>query len=300
MNGAQMTKQSQPCAMRLAILMVIFGAVGCFHDEEKTHVYNDPFSHLHIIAPRSTEITVSGKKRTDLQVNVYGYYRLNESFSYKKKSDGHTTTLTIECLNEANHFFAYMDIEVPDSVALTVDTGEDVFIRDMREKIAVNATGEGRVMMSNIEGDVFANLEDGVLHVENATGTIHAASKAGVIVLRQIHAAEAVSATFPVEENSAVDAVSTIVASVNSWGLIDASGITGNATFTANTGDILVEQVTGRLKATTGIGDIIVDRCEGDLFLYITDKGNIVATDAHCGECNAETAEGVVDASWIQ
>lgn len=296
-----MTKLSTPCAVRLAILSATLGVVGCFHEEEKTHVYDDPISHLHIIAPRFTEISVTGRERTDLQVTVSGYYRLNKSFSYTKKTDVHTTTLTLECLNEANHFFAYVDIEAPDTVALTVDTGEDLFIRDMREKIAVNATGNGRVMLSNIEGDVFANVENGVLQVEDATGTIHASSNAGGILLRRIHGSGATSATDPGEENSAADAVSTVVASTNfSGGDIDASGITGNATFTAKTGNILAEQVTGRLNATTGFGDIIVDGCEGDLLLYITEEGNIVATEARCGECYAETAKGVVDASWTQ
>lgn len=301
MKGANMTHLFKPCATGLAILFATVGMAGCFHEEEKTHVYDDPISHLHIIAPRFTEITVNGSQRSDLQVTVSGYYRLNESFRYTKVTDGPTTTLTLECLNEANHFFAYMDIEVPDAVALTVDTGDDIFIRDMREKTAVNATGTGRVMLSNIEGDVFANVENGALQVEDATGTIRAASNAGAIVLRRIHGEGATSATDPEEENSAADAVSTVVASTNFFGgNIDAADITGNATFTAKTGNILAEQVTGRLKATTGIGDIVVDGCEGDLFLYVTEAGNIVATDSRCGECEAETAEGVVDASWTQ
>ncbi len=285
--------------VRHSLLAATLFLSGCFHDYEETHVYDEPVTRLRIVAPRLTEINVQGSGRRDISVAISSYFRLNESFRYEKRvSDNGTMTLTLECLNEANHFFSYLDIEAPDAVEIVVEGEEDVTIRDMRAGVRVNTTSSGNVVLSGVDGDVIVNTEQGAIDCADVAGTVHATTFIGSVWLRRVDGFGEPPAATEIGE-SPRDTLNTIVA-FTARGSIAAADITGNAAFEVGGGNIFVKQATGNLTATAGYGSIFIDESDGDLFLSITEEGNIVAKAARCEQCHAETVQGYTDVSWDQ
>ena len=271
---------------------------GCLDTYKQTHVYQDEIHHLHIIAPWLTDVNVKGSDRDDLQVDVTGYFRFKESFKYEKKSTDGTVTVSVNCADECNRFFAYLSVEAPSTVSVTIESAANVRVEDVRADVGISTVQEGNVRLSNIEGSILVAAEYADVKVADIDGTVDVTSRFGSVTLRRVQGTTmgAASEKSVPEAGTTATAVNSVAVFV-SQGDIDAASIEGNALLETDVGDITVDGLAGRLIAKSRQGHIVVDGSIGDLHLTVSEQGNIIGDDVSCDACTAVTASGYVDVS---
>ncbi len=277
---------------------------GCEEEVHLAREFEGTFDEVVIFVGDDVPLNVRAARAGRVSVDFRASYPDDESKDYNAFDDTMGTLLVFgQCEEDCVGFTGALDVTMPPGIALVVHAGNDtVDVEGLEGDVTVTTTS-GKTVLRNLKGRIAVTSGRGNIKIKNAEGNVTTASIGGDITLENIAAFVPPDESDPLSSEDREELLAYLpeptaqIGAQTGAGDVRADNIFGNLRLGSLSGDVTARRTTGRIEVSVDNGDVDLIDTVGNLYIYVSEEGDIRGEDVDCDVCFSETAQGTVDLS---